>query len=168
MSIFSQPAIGQSYRINFTDIDGNTFSTAEGRLTTLVLTSKSNIDKARLVGDRIPDFCLGNPKYRMITVVTFETEHSAPMRGILKSIMRHRLDSEARRLQTRYNQLKLARNARRDVCAVADFDGAIATQLGSKPDAALFHLFVFGKSGELLKQWSEVPGAEELAAALNN
>ena len=80
--------------------------------------------------------------------------------------MRRRVDAEARLLQTRYDRLKIARNARQDVFAVGDFDSAVTTQLGSKPDAALFHVFIFGRDGELLKQWDDVPNAEELAAAL--
>jgi len=168
ISILAGPTVGQKYRINFVDVDGNNFSTADAHITTVVLTSKANIDKARLVGDRIPDFCLANPVYRMITVVTFESKHSGPMRAILKSVMRHRLDSEALRLQTRYDQLKIARDARRDVFAVADFDGAIAAHFDSKPSATLFQVFIFGKAGELLKQWNEVPTAEELAAALKD
>jgi hypothetical protein len=166
MSILAEPTIGQSYRINLSDVDGNAFSTADGRTTTVVLTSKANVDKARLVGDRIPDFCLANPLYRMATVVVFETKHSRPVRALMTSMIRRRLDAEAKRLQVRYDQLKIAQNARPNVSAVADFDGAIAAQLGSKPDAALFHVFVFGKNGELLKQWSDVPSAEELGAAL--
>ena len=166
MSILAEPTIGQSYRINFTDVDGNALSTADGHVTIVILTGKANIDKARLVGDRTPDFCLTNPTYRMITVVEFETKHSAPVRALLKSIMRHRLDSESRRLQARYDQLKITREARRDVFAVADFDNAVATQLDLKPEAALFHAFVFGRNGELLKQWNDVPSPEELVSAL--
>jgi hypothetical protein len=166
MSIVAEPEIGQNYRIGFTDVDGHALSTADGRVNVLVLTSKTNIDKARAVGDRIPDFCLANPGYRMITVLEFETKHTAPIRAVLKSVMRHRLDSEAQRLKKRYDERKITGDARRDVFAVADFDNAIATQLGLKPDAVLFHVFVFGKSGELLKQWSDVPGADELAGAL--
>ena len=166
MSIFGQVKLGESYRINFADIDGSALSTADGHITTVVLISKSNIDKARAVGDRIPDFCLTNPIYRMITVLAFEKKHSKPIRMILSSLMRRRVDAEARNLQTRYDRLKIARNARQDVFAVADFDSAVTTQLGSKPDAALFHVFVFGRNGELLKQWDDVPTTEELAAAL--
>ena len=166
ISIFGQPAVGQTFRINFNDVDGNALSTADGRITTLVLSSKANIDKAHVVGERTPDFCLGNPDYRMITVVSFATKHSRPVRAVLRSLMRSRIDSEARQLQMRYEKLKIARNARRDVLAVADFDGEIAQQLGAKSDTALFHVFVFGKNGELLKKWSDVPSAEELAAAL--
>ena len=166
MSIFGQVKLGESYRINFADIDGSALSTADGHITTVVLISKSNIDKARAVGDRIPDFCLTNPIYRMITVLAFEKKHSKPIRMILSSLMRRRVDAEARNLQTRYDRLKIARNARQDVFAVADFDSAVTTQLGSKPDAALFHVFVFGRNGELLKQWDDVPRSEELAAAL--
>jgi hypothetical protein len=166
MSIFGEATLGGSYRINLVDVDGNIFSTTDGRITIVVLVSKSNTDKARAVGDRIPDFCLGNSSYRMITVVAFETKHSKPVRMILTSVMRRRLDSEARRLQTRYDQIRIARNARQDVSAVADFDGTISTQLGLQPAADLFRVFVFGRKGELLRQWNDVPKAEELAAVL--
>jgi hypothetical protein len=165
-SIWADLTVGRDYQISATDVDGNTFSTADGHLTTVVLCSKANIDKARLVGDRSPDFCLGNPAYRMITVISFETKHSAPTRAVLKSVIRHRLGSESRRLQTRYDQLKIARDARRDVFAVADFDGTITKQLGVEPAADLFRVFVFGKNGELIKEWSDVASAEDLAAAL--
>jgi hypothetical protein len=165
-SILAQPTIGEKYRINLVDVDGNTLSTADGRVTTVVLVNQSNIDKARGVGDRTPDFCLGNPRYRMITVLAFETKHSKPVRMILSSLMRRRLDSEARRLQSRYDQLKIARNARQDVSAVADFDGTIITQLGAQSAADLFRVLVFDRNGELLKQWNDAPTPEQLAAAL--
>ncbi|HEX4638573.1 MAG TPA: hypothetical protein VH170_03720 [Chthoniobacterales bacterium] len=166
LSIFAQATVGQKYQIAFADVDGNSLSTADGRVNVVVVTSQANIDKARAVGDRTPDFCLANPSYRMITVVEFETKHTAPIRAVARSVIRHRLNSEAHRLKNRYDKLKITRDARRDVFAVADFDGTIATQLGLKSDAALFHVFVFGKGGELLKQWSEAPNADELEAAL--
>jgi hypothetical protein len=166
MSIPADLTVGQSYRINFVDVDGNAPSIGDGHVTTVVLTTQSGVDKARNVGDRTPDFCLGNPIYRMIIVLVFEKKHSKPTRMILRSLMRHRLDSAGHRLQDRYDKLKIVRDARRDVFAVADFDGAIAMQLGLQPAPGLFHIFVFSKNGELLKQWSDLPGAEELAAAL--
>ena len=166
MSLFADPELGKIYRISFADVDGNTFSTTDGRTTTVVLTERSNIDRARAVGDRIPDFCLGNSNYRMITVLAFEKDHSRPVRAVLTSLMRHRLDSEAGRLQSRYNQLRVSRNARQDVFAVADFDGSVTAQLGAKAGPQLFRVFVFGKNGELLKQWNDTPSAEELATAL--
>jgi hypothetical protein len=166
ISILAELTVGESYRINFSDTEGNTLSTADGHITTVVLISKSNIDKAHAVGDRTPDFCLTNPTYRMITVLAFETKHSKPVRMILTSLMRRRVDSEARQLQTRYDRLRIGRNARQDVFAVADFDGAVTTQLGAQPTAALFHVFIFGRNGELLKQWNDVPSAEELSAVL--
>jgi hypothetical protein len=166
MSIFADPTVGQAYRISFVDVDGNSISIGDGYIITVVLATRSGIDKARTVGDRTPDFCLGNPTYRMITVLVFEKKHTKPARMILNSLMRRRLDSEGRQLQGRYDKLKITRDARRDVSAVADFDGAIAKQLGLEPGAALFHVYVFGKNAELLKDWSDVPSAEELAAAL--
>jgi hypothetical protein len=165
-STFGEAAVGESYRINFADVDGNALSTADGHITILVLVGKSNIDKAHALGDRTPDFCLANPTYRLITVLAFEKKHSKPVRMILTSLMRRRVDSEARQLQTRYDRLKIARDPRHDVFAVPDFDGAITKQLGEQPAASLFHVFVFGRNGELLKQWSDVPSGEELTAAL--
>ena len=165
MWIFSEAAAGETYRINFADVDGNTLSTADGHITIVVLVNKANIDKAHAVGDRIPDFCL-NPMYRMITVLAFEKQHSKPIRALLTSLIRRRVDSEARQLQARYDRLKITRNARQDVFAVADFDCAITTQLKSQWSAELFRVFVFGRNGELLKQWNDVPSTEELTAAL--
>ena len=166
ISILAELDVDQSYRINFVDVDGNAFSTADGRITTVVLANQANVDKARAIGDRTPDFCLGSSSYRMITVVTFEKQHGKPVRMIMTSLIRRRLDSEANRLQSRYDQLKIARNARQDVSAVADFDGTITKQLGAESAATLFHVFVFGRNGKLLKQWDDVPKAEELAAVL--
>lgn len=158
--------IGQRYEITLVDIDGQSLSTADGRTTTIVLTSKGNVDKAHTVGDRIPDFCLGNPNYRMITVVAFETNHSKPVRAFLTSAIRRRVNSEAKQLQARYDRLKIDHDARREVLVVADFDGATTAQFQSKWSSSLFQVFVFGKNGELLKQWSEVPSAEELSSSL--
>ena len=164
--MFADLTVGQSYDLHFVDVDGNAISTGDGRITTIVLTTQAGADKARIVGDRIPDFCLANPAYRMVTIVVFEKKHTKPTRFVLTALMRRRLDAEGHRLQNRYARNKIASDARRDVSAVADFDGNIATQLGSKPDAGLFKVFVFGKTGKLINEWSEVPSTEELTAAL--
>ena len=166
MSIFADLTVGQNYQISCVDVEGNTLSTADGHITTVVLTTQSGIDKARLVGDRSPDFCLGNPAFRLITVVAFEKPHSKPTRLLMRAVIRRRRDSEGRRLQARYDKLKIARDALRDVFCVPDFDGAITSQLGSQSGADLFRVFVFGKNGELIKQWTDVPSADELTAAL--
>jgi hypothetical protein len=165
-SIFPQLNTGDNHQITFTDVDGNALSTADGHITTIVLTTQSGIDKARAVGDRTPDLCLGNSTYQMVTVLAFEKRHSKPVRMILSSLIRRRVDTEGRRLQDRYDKLKIARDARRDVFAVADFDGTVTTQLGAQPVAGLFQVFVFGRHGELTKQWNDVPSVDDLAAVL--
>src|SRR2546430_12051483 len=152
MSIFADLNVGGSYRINFVDVDGNAHSTADGRTIILILTNQANIDKARAVGDRVPDFCVGHSEdYRMITVVAFEKKHSRPVQAILRSLIRRRLDSEARQLQARYDKLKISGDARRDVSAVADFEGTVTAQLDAKWEASPFRIFVFGNSGGLLQ-----------------
>jgi hypothetical protein len=166
VSAIADLSIGQIYPLTFTDVDGNRLSTGDGRVTTVVLTTQSEVDRARAVGERTPDHCLGNPKCQMSTVITFEKKHSRPLRAFLNAMVRRRVEDEAQQLQKRYDRLKVARNARQDVHAVADFNGAIASELGESNDANIFRVFVFGPGGELRQQWSELPAAEELAAAL--
>src|SRR6266699_4865077 len=51
------------YSFNFTDVDGHTLSTADGHITVLVLATTMDSATARSVGDRVLDYCLGNPSY---------------------------------------------------------------------------------------------------------
>src|SRR5438270_8771539 len=165
-SAFADLTVGQIYPINLVDVDGLALSTADGHVTVMVVTTSDDVAKAETLGDRIPDFCLANPVYRMMTLVNFQKKRSAPTRVILRALIRRRLDQEARRLQTRYQAHGITRDARKDVFAAADFDGSILPQFGLPFNAGSFRVLVFGKNGELLKQWSDVPAAEELAAAL--
>jgi hypothetical protein len=157
---------GKSYSISFADMNGQKLSTADGHITIVVLTTSADREQARSVGDHVPDFCLGNPAYRMITVVHFVREHLAIGRRMATGFIRHRVREEAKRLQARYDAQKVGRDARSDIFVVTDFDGAIASQLGQSPGATDFCVFVFGKSGELLAQWHTVPSSEQLAAAV--
>jgi hypothetical protein len=157
---------GQIYKLNFTDVDGRTLSTSDGHVTVVVLTTTADPEKARSVGDRVPDYCLGDPNYRMITVLNFSKKHSGIVRRIAAMLVRHRLDEEAKRLQRRYDAKKIARDARHDTFAVTDFDGALSSQFGAQPGSLDFRVFVFGRNGELLQQWNDVPTAADLAAVI--
>ena len=163
---FATLSSGSSYPISFVDINGNKLSTADGHVTIVVLTTSTDHEKARSVGDRVPDFCLGNPDYRMITVVHFTAKHMAIGRRIATAFIRHRMREEAKRLQARYDALKISRDAARDIFVVADFDGIVAAQFGETTGANDFRVFVFGRTGELLGQWHVVPSADQLAAVL--
>jgi hypothetical protein len=157
---------GNTYSISFVDLDGKKFSTTDGHVTIVVLTTSADREQARIVGDHVPDFCLGNPVYRMITVVHFTHSHMAIGRRMAIAFIRHRVREEAKRLQARYEAQKIARDAKSDIFVVTDFDGTIASQLGQSAEVADFCVFVFGKSGELLAQWHGVPSRDELAAAV--
>ena len=159
-------AAGQIYKLNFTDVDGRTLSTSDGHVTVVVVTTTADPEKARSVGDRVPDYCLGDPNYRMITVLNFSKKHSGIVRRIATMLVRHRLDEEAKRFQRRYDAKKIARDARNDTFAVTDFDGALSSQLGAQPGSLDFRVFVFGRNGELLQQWNDVPTAADLAAVV--
>jgi hypothetical protein len=156
----------KTYSISFVDIDGQKLSTADGHVTILVLTTSADREQARSVGDHVPDFCLGNPAYRMITVIHFTRRHLAIGRRMATGFIRHRVREEAKRLQARYDAQKISRDAKSDIFVVTDFDGTIASQLGQSTEATDFCVFVFGKNGELTAQWHSVPSADELAAAV--
>jgi hypothetical protein len=157
---------GNTYSISFVDLDGNKLSTADGHVTIVVLTTAADREQARTVGDRVPDFCLGNPGYRMITVVHFTGRHLAIGQRVAIAFIRHRMREAAKRLQARYDAQKISRDARSDIFVATDFDGTVASQLGQPAEATDFCVFVFGQSGELLAQWHSVPSTHELAAAI--
>ena len=157
---------GTTHSISFVDLDGNKLSTADGHVTIVVLTTSADREQARTVGDHVPDFCLGNPAYRMITVVHFTRSHMAIGRRVATAFIRHRMGEAAKRLQARYDAQKVSRDAKSDIFVVTDFDGTITSQLGQSAEATDFCVFVFGQTGELLAQWHSVPSTDELAAVL--
>ena len=157
---------GTTYSLSFVNIDGNKLSTADGHVTVLVLATTADWEKAREVGDHVPDYCLGNPNYRMITIIRFIRKHGPIVQKIAMAVVRHRVTDAAKRLQSRYDTNKIMRDARQDIFTVADFDGTVSAQLGEPAGATDFLVFVFGRQGELLAQWHEVPSAKQLAAVL--
>lgn len=157
---------GATYSISFLDIDGNKLSTSDGHVTVVVVATTADREKARAVGDHVPDKCLGNPNYRMITIVHFTGRHTVFGRRIATTFVRHRVREEAKRLQERYASQKLSRDAKGDIFVVTDFDGTAASQLGKAAGATDFSVFVFGRTGELLGQWPDVPSSAQLAAVL--
>jgi hypothetical protein len=157
---------GNTYSISFVDLDANKLSTTDGHVTIVVLTTSADREQARTVGDHVPDFCLGNPAYRMITVIHFTGRHMAIGRRVATAFIRHRVREEAKRLQARYDTQKISRDAKSDIFVVTDFDGKVASQLGQSAGATDFCVFVFGQTGELLAQWHSVPSADQLAAAI--
>jgi hypothetical protein len=159
-------SIGATYPLSFVDIEGNKHSTADGRVTVVVLTTSADREKARTVGDRVPEHCLGNPDYRMITVIRFARRRNVVGRRIATAFIRHRVNEEAKRLQARYDVKKIVRDARKDIFVATDFDGSMSSQLGESEGVMDFCVFVFGRNGELIAQWHGVPSAEQLATAL--
>jgi hypothetical protein len=166
MSARGALSTGNPYLISFVDVDGHKLSTADGHVTIVVLTTSADREQARTVGDHVPDFCLGNPAYRMITVIHFTSRHMAMGRQMATAFIRLRVREAAKRLQARYDAQKIAGNAKSDIFVVTDFDGTIASQLGQSAGATDFCVFVFGQTGELLAQWNSVPSADELAAVI--
>ena len=157
---------GQRYAVKFSDVDGRALSTANGHVIVLVLSAREDLTRARAVGDHVPDYCLGNANYRMITVLKLMKRYTQLGRTVAMTLVRRRVDEAAKRLQARYDEKKISRPARQDIYVAADFDGSISAQLGAEAGVTRFHVFVFGPEGELLQQWDDVPAAQELATAL--
>ena len=157
---------GAIYPLTFVDINGNKLSTADGHVTVLVVSTTADREKARAVGDRVPDYCLGNPTYRMITIIRFTSRHTVIGRRVATALIRHRVREEAKRLQTRYDSQKIARDASSDIFVVADFDGTASSHLDGLGEAPTFHVLVFARDGKLLAQWTDVPSAKQLAEVL--
>jgi hypothetical protein len=159
-------SVGATYSLGFVDIDGNKHSTSDGHVTVIVLATPADREKARTVGDRVPERCLGNPDYRMITIIGFARKHTVVGRRIATALIRHRVNEEARRLQVQYDGKGIKHDARKDIFIVTDFDGSVSSQLGEAGGAMDFCVFVFGRNGELIAQWHGVPSAEQLATAV--
>ena len=102
----------------------------------------------------------------MVTVVLFQPTQNRAVRLMLTSVMRHRLDQEAKQLKQKYLAKGLDRDARQDVYAIADFDDAAATQLGLSADSLTFKVLVISGNGTVLADWDDIPSAEELSKIL--
>ena len=158
---------GNSYQLTFTDVDQRQLSVSDGHVTIITVATRENEQKAQAVGDSVPRSFVGNPKYRLITLVNFQQKIFPAFRGMISALIRHRLEAEGKDLQATYTARHIARDARRDIYVVADFDGKAVAQLGIGPTSAEFAVFVFDGRGRLIKRWSEVPSAEALNSALN-
>lgn len=158
--------MGETYRLVFNDVDRNQISTADGHVTLVIVTTKQDQDKARAFGDRVPDTYIGNDKYRFLTVINFQGKIHPGFRTLATAIVRHRLNLEAKRIQPRYSNAHLTRDPRRDLFAVADFDGIAVNQLGIPLSAAEFTAFLFDGDGRLLRHWHNVPTQSELGEGL--
>ena len=158
---------GNVYPLTFTDVDRHQLSTSDGHATIITVLTRKDEQKAEQVGDRVPDICLGDPKFRLITVVNFQRGIFPLLQGMINAIIRSRMDSAAKDLQKTYTARKLTRDPRSDIFVVADFDGKAVTQLGIAPTSSEFAVFVFDGRGRLVQRWKDVPSAEALAAAVN-
>lgn len=158
---------GNVYPLTFTDVDRHQLSTADGHVTIITVVTRKDEQKAQQVGDRVPHFCLGDPKFRLITVVNFQKGVFPPFQPMIMAIIRNRLDAEAKDLQKTYTSKHINRNPRSDILVVADFDGKTVLQLGIAAISSEFAVFVFDGRGRLVRRWNDVPSAEALAVAVN-
>jgi hypothetical protein len=159
---------GTVHDLTFRDIDGRDLGTAAGHITIITVTTRAREDEARAISRLMPDRCLGDPKYRYVTLVNFEGKLPAPLRGLTRVVIRNRLDAEARQLKPRYEAKQLTRDPRKDIYVISDFDGAAVKRLGLSPDSNEAAVFLFDGRGKLVARWSGVPPAEACVKALES
>jgi hypothetical protein len=159
---------GSVYPLTFADVDRQQLSTSNGHVTIITVVTRKDEQKAQQVGDRVPHVYLGDPKFRLITIVNFQQKIFPPFRGLIMAIIRNRLDAEAKELQKIYTTKHLTRNPRSDIFVVADFDGKAASQMGIAPSSSEFAVFVFDGRGRLVRRWNDVPNVDALSAALSD
>ena len=157
---------GRKYQLALRDVDGSNLKTDAGHVTIITVVTRQNEQQARAVAAMVPDRCIGDPKYRYITLVNFQRKISPVFQGITNTVIRRRLDAEAKRLEPDYTARKLTRDPRRDIFVVADFDGAAVGQLGLAPTAHAVAVFVFNGEGKLIARWTGVPPEGALAKAI--
>jgi hypothetical protein len=159
---------GNNYPLSFNDVDRHQLSTADGHITIISVVTRRDEAKAQTLGDRVSKITLGDPKFRLITMVNFQQSILPPFRGIASAVIRHRLDVEARDIQKSYAQRHINRNARDDIYVVADFDGKAVSQLGLAPSSSEFAVFLFDGKGRLVRRWNDVPPEDALTQAFRD
>lgn len=159
---------GNNYPLSFTDVDRHQLSTADGHVTVISVVTRRDESKAQTLGERVSKITLGDPKFRLITMVNFQQSILPPFWGIASAVIRHRLDVEARDIQKSYAQRHINRNARDDIYVVADFDGKAVSQLGIAPTSSEFAVFLFDGKGRLVRHWNDVPPEDALTQALRD
>jgi hypothetical protein len=158
--------VGGTAHLSFRDVDGNEHSTTNGHVSVITVVTRQNEAQAQAVADRVPDRCLGDRRYRYITLVNFQRKLIGPLQGLTKAIIRTRLNAEANRLRPEYTAKHIAHDPRQDIFVVADFDGSAVNQLGFAPEFDGLAIFVFNGHGKLVARWNEVPSEEALAKAI--
>ena len=157
---------GSINHLSFHDVDGNTLSTADGHVTIITVVTRQNEQQAHAVADQVPDFCLGNQKYRYVTLVNFQRKLAGPLHALTRVVIRQRLDSEAAKLRREYQQKQIGHDPRKDMFVIADFDGSAVSQLGLAVDSNDVHVFVFNGRGKLVQHWTGVPPNDSLGKAI--
>ena len=108
---------GNVYPLTFTDVDGQQLSTADGHVTIITVLTRKDEEKAEQVGDRVPHVYLGDPKYRLITLVNFQKGMFPLFHGMINAIIRNRMDAAAKDLQKNlHGQESHAQSALRYFC----------------------------------------------------
>lgn len=157
---------GNVYSLTFTDVDRHQLSTSDGHVTIITVLTRKDEEKAEQVGERVPRVYLGDPKYRLITLVNFQHGIFPLFQGMINALIRNRMDAEAKDLQKTYTEKHLTRNPRSDIFVVADFDGKAVSELGIASTSSEFAVFVFDGRGRLVRRWNDVPSEEALSAAM--
>jgi hypothetical protein len=135
--------------LSVTDADGKVWTlNAPGRVTVIIGNSPASAQAARDCGKALDEF-QGRPDFRALVVVDLRGSLAHFAQGYTRYRMRHDLNAEAVRITPWYRRNHNLSDPRRDIGAVADFDGSVCDPLGWPRDVPGLRVVIFDKTGNV-------------------
>ena len=140
--------------IRAVDADGRKIRLDEPDRTTVVIYSNENLQKKTREAGKSLYPLQGLPEFKVVVIVDLHNSLALWAKNYTQYRMRKDLDEEAKRIEPFYRKNGNNGSPRKDVAAVADFDGSLCEKLHFMPG----HLqaVVFGKNGKEVLRWTNL------------
>jgi len=135
----------------------------QGVITLLLGTSEDSQNAARLAGKAVHPF-QGRADFRLVVLVDLRDSLATWVPSVTLDQMRSNLDREAVELKPFYLKNGNKTDPRKSSEVIADFSGAISSQLGWTSSSENLRSILFGADGREIKRWSKVENMDELQA----
>ncbi len=132
-----------------------------GRITVILSSGEDTQDQTRAASKSLDEF-KGRSNFRLIVVTDLRDSLAGLVPSYVKKRMRQDLDKEAVRIVPFYRANGSTRNPRSDLCAVADYTGAVCVPLGQPKPRDTLWVVIFGRDGHIQKRWNNLKDYAEL------
>jgi len=164
MGSASTVAVPPAPQFRATDADNrNVILNKMGVITMLLGTSEDSQNAARLAGKEMYPF-QGRRDFRLVVVVDLHDSLATWVPSVTLDQMRSNLDKEAIELKPYYLMNGNKSNPRNASEVVADFSGAISSQLGWTSNSENLRGILFGADGREIKRWNKISDMDKLQA----